>query len=160
MVCDGLPDAAHVIIIGQNPATDMNTDWWSYWDQQTGFQYDRFLADYQRGRAQRGEPKTSVTRLRLNRVRQNGIRAVETNAYQNQQSGGAGRRVQNYSLLNLLIENMSALKAIIAYGQPAQEFVEKADLPDGLAVIRTKHLRFLSYSEVDTICRQIAAIQK
>ena len=42
LVCDGLPDASTVIIIGENPATDVEKNWWAYWDEKKGFDYDNF----------------------------------------------------------------------------------------------------------------------
>jgi hypothetical protein len=158
LVCNGFPDASQVITIGENPLTDMDTDWWTYWHPHRGFEYDRFIADYQRQRKACGKRTLSSTRLRLNRIRENGIRAVETNTYQNQQLGGAGRGRPNYPLLKILIENMSDLNAIIAHGDPAKAFMKKAKLPVNLIIFPIKHLRFVSYSDVDEICQQVGSL--
>ena len=45
-VCDGLPEASNVMLIGDNPGQPTEKDWWEYWDEKTGFGYDDFLADY------------------------------------------------------------------------------------------------------------------
>jgi hypothetical protein len=41
-VCDGLPESCSVIIIGENPATSMQTDWWDFWNDETGFDLGKF----------------------------------------------------------------------------------------------------------------------
>jgi hypothetical protein len=160
LVCDGLPDASQVIIIGENPATELGSewDWWDYWHPQTGFDYDRFIAAYQREREEEGRSRLSATRLRLNRIREKCIRAVETNTYR--QAGGSGRRVSNDDLLRLLIKNMPHLKAVIAHGDHVKDFMGRANLPNNLAVFRTKHFRFVSYREVDEICQQVASLSR
>ena len=126
----------------------------------TGFDYDRFIDDYKDSRAARGKKtKFSRTRSRLNRIRQNGIRAVETNVYQNQQPGGAGRGKRNERLLHLLIRNVSNLKAIIAHGDCAKDFARKASVPDHLDVFCTPHFasrRGFCNRDIDEFCQKIA----
>ena len=57
-VCDGCPTECHVVIIGTNPATPLNSNWWEY-----GFDYNLFMCKY---KAKRGKP--GPTRRRLMRI--------------------------------------------------------------------------------------------
>ena len=45
-VCDGFPSASNLMVIGENPATSIDKDWWLFWNTETGFDYEAFLADY------------------------------------------------------------------------------------------------------------------
>lgn len=45
-VCEGSPLECEVFIVGYNPATAMDGDWWRYWKTGYGFQKDLWYADY------------------------------------------------------------------------------------------------------------------
>ena len=34
------------MVIGENPGTKRNQDWWADWNAKTGYDYDTFIADY------------------------------------------------------------------------------------------------------------------
>ena len=46
LVCRGLPSDSVAIVIGENPATHMNVDWWTFWSGVRGFDLDRFVDHY------------------------------------------------------------------------------------------------------------------
>lgn len=157
-VCrNGFPDADDVIIIGQEVATNLDTNWWNWWNAKTGFDYQRFETDYLEYRRKKGKiykdgtPKPSDTRICYNLIHKEGINAVETNA-------------SHSEVVKLLIENMS-LKAIVAHGKDAKDLVDRFQsqrviaLPDA-RIIRTKHFgRGFSYigeeSDLATLCANI-----
>lgn len=74
-VCSGSPLESSVFLVGFNPATRMNSPFWSYWSDGAGFNRRRFLSDYEQARPVQG------VRRRLNAmVRQlDGINVLETN---------------------------------------------------------------------------------
>jgi hypothetical protein len=105
LICRGLLSESQLIVIGENPATEMSENWWQYWDDQSGFDYDAFLYKYMKKRAANGK-NISPTRRRLNRIHENGISCVETNAHQNEKPDGAGVGVPNSKIIALLIKKM------------------------------------------------------
>ena len=48
-VCDGPPESCDVMVIGENPATKMGTDWWSFWDDEKGFRPGQIRAGLRGG---------------------------------------------------------------------------------------------------------------
>ena len=67
-VCDGFPSASKLMVIGENPGTKRNQDWWADWNAKTGYDYDTFIADYKMKKTIKG------VRLRFEHLR-NKIRA-------------------------------------------------------------------------------------
>ncbi len=168
-VCDGFPDASCAVIIGENPATKMGKDWWDYWDEKKGFDYDHFVADYEKARqsvlttgvSKRG--RRSRTRGRLDQFRENGICCLETNVYRNEKSAGAGNKgVSNKAVLNVLLDNMPTHFAIVAHGKPAKEYVceyeSQHGFREGVKVFKTRHFSRERCQAIDDICREIKAI--
>jgi hypothetical protein len=160
LVCDGLPDASEVIVIGENPATELEANWWSYWDPTQGFHYDKFISDYKmERRASRKSTEISATRSRLARIRGHGIRAIETNIYSNERPDGAGPGISNIAVINTLIADMVGLLAIVAHGNKAQQALKHIQIPTDIAVFETRHFSRIGYSKIDEICEQIAGLR-
>ena len=153
-VCEGFPSDSNLIVIGENPATPMTEDWWNYWSPNSGFNYEKFVADYRNQRAALGK-KISNTRRRLNRIRENGLRCVETNAFRNERLDGKGDGTLNYDMLNVLIEHMPKLTAVLAHGRIASDYLSLAKIPDGVHQYETRHFRMERYSRIDDICAEI-----
>jgi hypothetical protein len=59
-VCEGSPLDCEVFVVGYNPATRMDGDWWRFWKQGYGFQKSSWFAEYL---AQRGH--VSKTRAKI-----------------------------------------------------------------------------------------------
>jgi hypothetical protein len=104
-VCDGLPRSCDVVVIGENPATKMNSDWWDFWDDENGFNLSKFEKAYQEARQADDKPPISPTRLRLKRLRSNGLKCFETNFFSNEQLGGHGVGISSEDLLRTLIDH-------------------------------------------------------
>ena len=158
-VCDGLPSASSVIVIGEHPATPLKKNWWFYWEPKTGFSLDTFVAHYKEERGRRGKG-ISNTRRRLDRIRKQGVKCIETNAYRNEGPDGVGEGISNFALLSILISHNENLKAIIAHGKVAQEFLDHVTLPDGIRTYRPRHFRMESYDEIDRICADIKSLDR
>ncbi len=59
-VCDGRPECCTVIVIGENPATRMYKDWWSFWDDGTGFDLRMFEDQYETSRRAPGSGRSPI----------------------------------------------------------------------------------------------------
>lgn len=154
-VCDGFPSESNLMVIGENPGTSLCKDWWSYWSAETGFDYEAFALEYEK------EKETiRGTRLRLNRIRENNVRCIETNVYRNEKPDGAGKGELNISLLQILIEFNENLKSIIVHGDEAQTFLDRLTLPEGVLLYLTRHFRVESYDEIDRICADIKSLER
>lgn len=147
---NGFPDADDVIIIGQKEATNLDRNWWDWWNTESGFDYERFRAYYLDYRRTIGKRRMeSDTRRCLNRIHDSGINAVNTNACYPE-------------VIKLLIDNMTP-KAIVAHGNDAKDLVarfqsqEVITLPDE-RVIRSKHFSRISYEKLDSICATISGL--
>lgn len=153
-ICDGFPSGSSVIVIGENPATPMKKDWWSYWRPDTGFQFEDFASDYLVERSSTGKG-ISNTRRRLNRFRENGVKCVETNAFRNEKPDGVGEGTSNFEILDFLIGNMPDLKGIVAHGRIAAEYLRAAPISKDLPIYETRHFRMESHSKIDEICSEV-----
>lgn len=152
----GFPEQHNVLIMGREVATDLDTNWWSYWNAETGFDYDRFIADYVERRAQMGEDALkSPTRQRYDRIRARGIKAIETNA-----SKGDGDDYSNSAVVKVLIDKMKDLKAVIAHGGIAHKLIDLfaskgvIRIPDEY-IFRVEPMHNASDESIDNICEKI-----
>ena len=152
----GFPEQHNVLIIGREVATDLDTNWWSYWDAETGFEYDRFIADYVARRAQMGvQALKSPTRQRYDRIRARGIKAVETSS-----SKGDGDDYSNRNVVKVLIQKMENLKAVIAHGRIAHRLIDHfaskgvIRIPDEY-IFRVERMYNASDESIDNICEKI-----
>jgi hypothetical protein len=158
-VCDGLPVSCDVVVIGENPATKMNIDWWHFWDDENGFNLGKFEEAYEEARRVKDKPPISRTRLRLRRLRWNGLKCLETNFSSNEQLGGAGGGTPNVELLATLIDDhhLLHLKAVIVHGSVAREYWRRLglQLPTGVQFYCLPHLSRPGYAKIDEVSRKI-----
>ena len=156
-VCDGFPDTCEVLVIGDNPATRLTVDWWSFWKDTSGFDYKHFLEMYWDKRTKVGKRPVSATRLRLNRIRDNGLNCIETNAFRNEGSDGTRHDISNHAVLEVLLNNMPLLKGIIAHGKVAHKCLDKIEVPVAVKTFKLSHFRLVRYEEINRICQEIGA---
>ena len=172
-VCDGYPDTCQVLVVGQEPATALPDDWWSFWDPKCGFKETCFESAYlkHRERLQRAnvvkKSQSDTRRKFLNRISNNlkpQLKSIETNA----SMGNDLRRDSNQEVIKVLLEGMNDLRAIIAYGNKAHDLVGCSgklrpliNLPDD-AIREIDHFRKRGrkdadrYEEIDRICAVIS----
>ena len=144
-VCDGCPTECHVVIIGTNPATPLNSNWWEY-----GFDYNLFMCKY---KAKRGKP--GPTRRRLMRItaclREVRLKCVETNVYRREAKSeeqlwkyDTSDRHPNDEVLHLLMEGLQPPKAIVPHGDVARDWLiaQGPKLPSDVRILdrQIKHL--------------------
>lgn len=140
-VCDGFPDACDVVLIGKNPKMPLGVDWWSFWSNSLGFDYDNFMTVYLN--ASMG--KISDTRKFYLQIREIGCNSLETNVYRHTHGS---KTVCNRDVLNALLDNLSQQKrvGIIPHGKEAQSFIDNYPIPKAWCLIDPpvkKHLGWM-----------------
>ena len=160
-VCEGLPDASQVIVIGNNPATPLDIDWRCFWDELAGFNHVRFLEYYLAKR----NGKESRTRQLLDRFRRNGFKSIDTNAFSNEGSGKQkSATICNRVVLQTLIHNMPCLKGIFAHGGEAKKVLKTLQVPSHVIIYETYHLSYTGIkgrnhdaikAEIDGFCAKL-----
>ena len=156
-VCDGRPEQCSTVVIGENPATDLGVDWWTYWNPAVGFDFATWRKTYEELRLRRGKSAVSNTRRRLDRLRTAGVRCLETNVFFNEQLGGAGRGQSNLDLLDTVLNTLPSICFVIAHGSPATRYIQSHALPSTIRVFTTKHFRSERYDVIDRISAEILA---
>jgi hypothetical protein len=63
-ICEGSPLDCEVFIVGYNPATAMNIDWWQYWEEGYGYRRGQWRQEYLLQR----EGRMSKTRKRIEAI--------------------------------------------------------------------------------------------
>jgi hypothetical protein len=128
----------------------METDWWRWWTDETGFDFDSFMHDYKAQRRADGKKTLmSPTRKRLGILRDGcGLATLETNAYANERPRGHGVGLSNLKLLQLFITRLPRLRAIIAHGSKAHDLLPRLDVPASIhPPWKTPHLSGLPARE-------------
>ena len=152
-VCDGLAEECVAVVIGENPATEVRSDWWSYWNDETGFQYSKWRKDYDKSR---GARRASNTRLRLDRLRARGVRCLETNVFANERPDGAGAGASNRDLLDIALETLPNIGYVIAHGDIAKDYVRYRSFPSYIRkLFELRHFRSESYANIDLVANEI-----
>jgi len=64
-LCDGSPLKCRVFIVGSRPATEMSKDFWTYWNDESGFHKQLFMKDYLK---KRGLARPIGDRARIERM--------------------------------------------------------------------------------------------
>jgi len=154
-VCDGLPETCVVMVIGENPAVRLETDWWTFWDDASGFDLQKFDSAYAAKRKSEGKRPIPNTRARLNRLRNTGLTFLETNVYRNEGLGGHKGGVSNADLLRTFLKELPRLKAVIAHGSVAKAFLSRQSLPSHVRYFPMQHFKLESYKNLDAVAREI-----
>lgn len=162
-VCCGFPSDCKIVIIGNNPATFLNKDWWEFWKETSGFDYRYFSQVYEKEREKQGRTRTSSTsrtRERFDRFRYNGFTCLlETNVFSNE--GGESERIRNRTVLEALLDNMPRQTRIgvFAHGKYAKKFISNYQCPTDWLVHPTCHLSLCSkekrWAEIDNFCQEL-----
>ncbi len=161
-VCDGLPENCVVIVIGENPFLDLRVDWWIFWNDDSGFDFRNFEILFKEKRIASG--KQLKTRIALDRLlgplRDAGLGCLETNVFRNEnpdghKGGGHKVIVQNDDVLQTLLAELPQLRAVIAYGIHAKNFMSGQSLQPHIQCFKEDHFRSVAYKKIDAIARKI-----
>jgi uracil-DNA glycosylase len=82
-VCEGSPLECRAFVVGSNPATAMELDYWSFWEPGYGFRKEAWAAASRAGRRAAGRAEVTPTRRMLTRVMEAAapVRCLDTNVF-------------------------------------------------------------------------------
>ena len=115
------------------PKTHLGNDWWEFWDDEKGFDYEAFEAKYEEVRL--GKP--SKTRKYFQHIKAKGFRCIETNAYSN--TTDIRPRIDNVKVVKLLIDEIPILKGVIVHGEHAKRCFRKLIVPTKVKILEMHH---------------------
>lgn len=172
-VCDGYPNECHVMIVGTNPATPLDTEWRDFWKPDYGFDYNLFVCKYANARVKKGKDPFSKTRQQLIHISSclHGfeLKCIETNVYA-REAESKNRKNQlwefaekeqylNDEVLAFLIKGLQPPKALIPHGTKATKWLttQKSNLPDDIRTpnFKVPHLGYASKEHIDDICEWV-----
>ncbi len=157
-----MPENCVVIVIGENPSLKLGVDWWTFWDDDSGFDLRRFEKLFKKKRVASGKKRPTRDRLDrlLNPLREAGLGCLDTNVFRNEKTGGhkGGKRereIKNDDVLQILLAELPQLIAVIAYGKYAKLFLSGQSLPPHIQVFREVHFTRVSHENIDAIACKI-----
>ncbi len=147
-VCAGNPLAATIFLVGYNPATTMDADFWWFWNASTGFDKTAWFETYKRERAAQPlkpgksfRPAVSPTRRNIETFVKSASPAVvlETNIFAVASATKPELALddQDTAPFHYLLRSIRP-KVIVAHGKEAAQVVARLDT--GAHVISVKHL--------------------
>ncbi len=137
-VCEGSPLACEVFLVGFNPATVMQADFWQFWRPGYGYDKTAWFQQYLDERTAKPLKPGRTRRQKVSATRRNmesfivgaaGVRVLETNIYAAASADmksldPASREVAPFRFLLDIIRP----KVIVVHGKPAVEAVAKLDI--------------------------------
>jgi len=151
-----------VIVIGENPSLKLGVNWWTFWDDDAGFDLRRFEKLFKKKRVASGRKRPTRDRLDrlLNPLREAGLGCVDTNVFRNEKTGEhkGGKRereIKNDDVLQILLAELPQLIAVIAYGKYAKLFLSGQSLPPHVRCFREDHFRNVAHKKIDMLARKI-----
>lgn len=153
-VCDGIPKAKSIFIVGYNPATLISKKWSEYWSCAKGYDINEWTKDYERQRKESGKSSVSRTRRRINEIKNSSSEDFfETNIYSIPSKDVKSLSSKNRSSLPQFIELIKP-RALIIHGKDAEKnfkrmyHFEKDKIPEiGRDIIFCTHLSRISNAE-------------
>jgi hypothetical protein len=133
-VCDGSPLDCDVALVGYNPATILDADFWDFWLPEIGFDKARWFETYKAERISRplkpGKKRrnaVSPTRKRIE-LFVGGLgnhRCIETNLYWDASEDIASHRHSTQPHIHSMLKYLSALKLVVCHHESAFKFLTK-----------------------------------
>jgi len=157
--CDGLPQTCDVMLIGENPATDLGEDWWLHWSDAEGRNKKAVEDAYRAARKTQAKlisPTHSRTVRLDDRLRAGGSRLLVTNVYRNGHPKGAGpERVSNLAILRLLLAHMPRLAVVIVQGNKASKGIRGVAFPRGIKPNKCLHFSRQSHMAIEKLANEV-----
>ena len=175
-VCDGYPTESQVLIIGMNPATPLNMDWWDWWNSERGFDYDLFMSRYINTRRRTRKSLLGTTRRRFIRITDTlqskfrlNLKSIETNVYRREARSeeqlrqyNERDRYPNDDVLHLLISGLQPPRVVIPHGDCATAWLieQEAKLPPNIKIPNRvlPHLSKATDADITHICDWIRSL--
>jgi len=146
-ICDGSPLDCEVFIVGFNPATEMCSDFWSFWDSDRGFNKQEWLDAYTSERNARqlkpGEQRrntTSNTRRVIGWILNflgPEVRCLETNIYSmaTKKERDLPKSKRQTAIFEHLLDAIEP-RVIVSHGEKARKYLETQSLQSALITER------------------------
>lgn len=146
-VCDGSPLDCAVFLVGLNPATSLDADFWEFWQTNRGFDkaswFRQYLAEREAQPLKKGKkfrPAISPTRRNIEAFVEcaGDVRVLETNIYSKASDDlkSLDLSSREISPFRFLVDAIRP-KVIVVHGKPAVEAIAKFTVPS--AVIPADH---------------------
>lgn len=134
-VCDGSPYNTNVFIVGFNPASSSSRDFWSFWDDENGFNKKRWLECYLIDRASESPNSSYSRRSPVSNTRrvltwieqaEPALNVLETNIYSfpTPTASELERDRQLTNAFDFLLEELSP-SLVVTHGKKAFEVLEE-----------------------------------
>ncbi|MEQ1940797.1 hypothetical protein ABMA32_00095 [Mesorhizobium sp. VNQ89] len=138
-VCEGSPLSCDVFLVGFNPATTMEADFWEFWRPDYGYDKVAWFQRYIEERAAKPLKPGKTRRLPISPTRRNmecfvegavGARVLETNIYAAASDDMRSLDVASREIapFRFLLDAIRP-KVIVVHGKPAVEAIQRFDTP-------------------------------
>ena len=151
-VCEGSPLECQVFIVGYNPATAMDGDWWRFWQKGYGYRKSEWKNEYLSQR----DGKASKTRSRIETIAAelDGVKIVEANI-----DARPSKRKSEYPTpvtapFDYVLKACKPL-VIIAHGVDAVAHIQA--LSPGCKLIQSKHFIYVGRERTAEIVAETKA---
>jgi hypothetical protein len=145
--CYGRLEDCELIIVGENPAVQMDMDWWMFWNAD-GFNASAFERAYY----EKMGGRITLTRKRvltlIEPLQNQGISCIVTNADRNERPGGSMKVAPNDAVLKFLLR-LPRLNVIVAHGKIAQNAISTA--PNSVRLLCARHFSRISNAAFDDL---------
>lgn len=141
-VCDGSPLECQIFLVGIEPATKMETEFWEFW--RSGYGYDRqaWADAYERARRIQGKGAKSPTRRNMDHFivgAAAGTKVLETNVYAGPRARHRRDGTEIRAPFLFLLEAIRP-KVLFVHGQPAKKEIQALNL--SIPIIEANHLSY------------------
>lgn len=173
-VCEGSPLECRAFVVGSNPATALELDYWSFWERGYGFHRAMWAEATRARRREAGKAEITPTRRMLGRIMKEAapVRCLDTNVFSTPipAERDLGAELRRTDVFDFLLEAVRPA-ALVAHGKeaadhlrrllgadrlPADRF-EPVPAPWGsMRVIAVRHLsRGWSYRQAEALGRAL-----
>lgn len=126
-VCSGSPLDCSVFLVGFNPATRLESSFWSFWNDSHGFDRTKFINEYERARTVKGARKrlnAMVQRFQLGSVLETNICSEPT-----KRASDLKREDRRTAVFNYLLRTIRPQLVFLHSNEPIKYFRGVLDSP-------------------------------
>jgi hypothetical protein len=139
-VCEGSPLDCDVFLVGIEPATAMQADFWDFWGSD-GFDKQKWVKQYRVERAKKGKPRPSPTRDNIEHFVRGaaGSRVLETNISAQASERYDRKNIPHTAAFQFLL-NVIKPRVLHVHGEPAWKAIGRFN-PSG-KILKEYHLSY------------------
>ncbi len=173
-VCEGSPLECRAFIVGSNPATALELDYWSFWESGYGFHRDAWAEASRAGRREAGKREVTPTRRMLGHIMAEAapVRCLDTNVFSTPTPAERDLRAElrRTEVFDFVLDAVRPA-ALLAHGKeaelhlrrlfgverlPGERFEPVATPWGGMRVMAVRHLsRGWSYAQAEALGRAL-----